>query len=70
MYINSLHFTNGDYTYTLHDDWTSEDNHYSKGLHVTNNKTGKTASLDAKGKIIGSLFPFANTSVVRESDEL
>jgi hypothetical protein len=70
MYVNSFHFTNGDYTYTLHDDWNSEDDHYAKGIIITNNKTSKSTSLDAKGKATGSLWPLVNRNIVKESDEL
>lgn len=70
MNVNSLHFDNGDYTYTLHDDWNSEDDHVSKGIIITNNKTSKGTTIDAKGKVIGRLSVFAYRTIVTPSDEL
>lgn len=70
MYVSSFRFTNGDYTYTLHDNWNSEDDRTTKGVDVINNKTGKTVSFDARGKATGSLFAFTNGQVVKETDEL
>lgn len=70
MYINSLHFANGDYTYTLHDDWNSEDDHYAKGIIVINHKTKKTIAIKPKGKVTGTLSHFAGRNLVPETDEL
>ena len=64
MYLNWLSFTNGDYTYNLYDDWNAEDDHYSRGILVTNNKTNKSFAIDAKGKITGSLSAFDTGNVV------
>lgn len=70
MYVSSFRFTNGDYTYTLYDNWNSKDDRYAEGVIVANNKTGKSTSIDAKGKVTGSLFAFSNNTVVKERDEL
>jgi len=70
MSVNNLVFTNGSTTYTLYDDWNAEDNRKARGIIATNNKTGKSVSMKAKGKVIGSLYPFSNANMVAESDEL
>lgn len=70
MYLNKLAFTNGGYSYQLYDDWNSEDDHFSKGISVTNNQTNQSFSIDAKGNVTGSLFAFKNRNLVKESDEL
>ncbi|MDB5207303.1 MAG: hypothetical protein JWR72_2378 [Flavisolibacter sp.] len=70
MNINSFRFTNGGYTYTLYENWNSEDDRYSKGIIAENNKTSKNTTINAKVKVIGSLYPFTYTNMVTESDEL
>jgi hypothetical protein len=70
MNVNSLHFDNGGFTYTLHDDWNSENGQISKGVIISNNKTGKGTRINAKGKVIGRLSVFANSTIVTTTDEL
>jgi hypothetical protein len=70
MSINSLRFTNNDFTYTLYENWSSEDDRYQKGIDVTSNNTGKTAFLEAKGKVTGTLYSFRNRNIVTPSNEL
>ena len=70
MYVNSFRFSNAGFTYSLNDDWSSEDNQYSKRITITNNKTGKSTTMDAKGKATGTLQSLINKNIVRETDEL
>ncbi len=65
MELSNVSFTNNNFTYTLYDDYYSEDESHPKGIMITNNSTNKKVIMGAKGKVIGHLSAFREKNIVK-----
>ena len=65
MELNNINFTNNNFTYTLYDDYYSEDESYLKGIMITNSSTGKEVRIGAKRNVIGHLSSFRDKNIVK-----
>ncbi len=69
MELNKLNFSNKNFTYTLYDDYYSEDKSHQKGITITNDSTGKKVFIKAKGKTTGNLNRFREKNIVMAREE-
>jgi hypothetical protein len=69
MELNSLSFTNNNFTYTLFDEYYSEDKSHPKGIRITNNTTKKEVTINVKGKATGHLSVFRGKQIVKAAPD-